>query len=138
MSRYATCQLTARDFVVLQNLVSSQRLGAARLQEQMCEKLASAVVLAPAEIPAQIVTLDSRVRFRREGRLAETRVVSVSDDSHPLGAALSVTTPLGLALLGRRPGDKVTVQDLHGEDTRAEVIAVIYQPEAAERRLRPA
>lgn len=138
MSTYGLCQLTARDFAVLQNLVSSRRLGNARIQQQLCDKLATAAVLAPDEIPPQVVTLDSRVCFRLDGRSLETRIVSVSDENHPLGAVLSVATPLGLGLLGRRYGDKVTVHGMEGQEATAEIVAVIYQPEAAERRLRRA
>lgn len=136
MKEYGICQLTTRDFAVLRRLVRDQQPAIARIQRELSGKLSSAAVLAPGEIPPHIVTLDSRVCFRCDGRPPETRVVSLSDEAHPLGAALSITTPIGLNLLGRCAGEKFTVRGFGGEETQAEVVAVIYQPEAAGRRLR--
>jgi len=53
-----------------------------------------------------------------------------ADESDPALGLLSVESPLGRALLGKREGDEVVVLRPRGE-TRCEVIAIRYEAEPA-------
>ena len=61
------------------------------------------------------------------GERRELRIVG-ADESDPALGLLSVESPLGRALLGKREGDEVVVRRPRGE-TRCEVLAIRYEAE---------
>jgi transcription elongation factor GreB len=63
------------------------------------------------------------------GERRELRLVG-ADESDPAQGLLSVESPLGRALLGRREGDEVVVSRPRGE-LRCEVVAIRWTPRAA-------
>jgi len=63
------------------------------------------------------------------GERRELRLVG-ADESDPALGLLSVESPLGRALLGKREGEEVVVRRPRGE-TRCEVIAIRYETEPA-------
>lgn len=93
-------------------------------------KLDSATVLEPEDIPADVVTMNSRVRL-----------LDVNDDFirvwtlvYPGSATsesgkLSVLAPLGLAILGCRAGNRVEWPVPSGW-ARISILKLTYQPEA--------
>ncbi|HEX6241261.1 MAG TPA: GreA/GreB family elongation factor, partial [Polyangiales bacterium] len=94
-------------------------------------ELARAHVVSPQQIPATVVTMNSRVRLRD----LDTGVVLVVALAFPAGgaaqdASVPVLSPLGLALLGCREGDVMEWRTRQGP-RRLRVDAVVYQPEAA-------
>ncbi|CAI0789025.1 Regulator of nucleoside diphosphate kinase [Serratia quinivorans] len=95
-------------------------------------ELDRAEILPPSQIPANVVTMNSRVRFRDLHTAEEhvrTLVYPASlKDSHE---QLSVMAPLGAALLGMHVGNQITWQLPNGEEARIEVLELLYQPEAA-------
>ncbi|MEI7263876.1 nucleoside diphosphate kinase regulator [Pectobacterium carotovorum] len=96
------------------------------------EELDRADILPSASIPSHVVTMNSRVRFRDLNTNEEhirTLVypAAVKDSKEPL----SVMAPLGAALLGMHVGNSITWQLPNGEETRIEVLELLYQPEAA-------
>jgi len=70
--------------------------------------LAQARTVAPAYLPADRVAIGSRVTYREEpGGVTRTITLRHPDDAHGGLDRLSVLSPAGLALLGRRPGSVV-------------------------------
>ncbi len=61
---------------------------------------------------------------QEDGERRELRIVG-PDESDPAAGLLSMESPLGRALLGKRAGDEVTVRRPKGE-LRCEVIAIRY------------
>jgi regulator of nucleoside diphosphate kinase len=93
----------------------------------------TARVVRSADIPADVVTLDSRVRvsdLAGAGEATYTLVLSppVTDATN----VISVASPLGGALLGRRAGDEVAYWPDRGL-RRIRIEALLFQPEAAAR-----
>lgn len=94
-------------------------------------ELGRARVVPAAQVPANVVTMNSRVMLRDLASGANTLVSLVfpharpCDDSH-----VPVLSPLGLALLGGRAGDNMEWHTTHGLH-RVCIDAVLYQPEAA-------
>lgn len=78
--------------------VSEARTEASALLE---EELERAQICEPAEMPARVVRLGSRVRFRdlESGRERTIRVVA-PDAADSAQGEISVLTPIGAALLG--------------------------------------
>ena len=97
----------------------------------MAVGLSEAVVVPSADVPPTVVTLNSRVRIRTVGTGTEREVTLVRPGRADLRQGqVSVLTPVGSALLGRRAGDVVDCQAPAGR-VRFLIEAVLYQPEAA-------
>lgn len=88
-----------------------------------------AEVLPARHIDADIVTMDSEVVVR-DLDTHHTIVLRVvfPGMAHAAARRISVLTPLGMAVLGRRAGDNVTWQTPGGL-RRLRVDRVLYQPE---------
>ncbi|MCU1795723.1 nucleoside diphosphate kinase regulator [Pectobacterium polaris] len=102
------------------------------IAQALNEELDRADILPSASIPSHVVTMNSRVRFRDLNTNEEhirTLVypAAVKDSQEPL----SVMAPLGAALLGMHVGNSIAWQLPNGEETRIEVLELLYQPEAA-------
>jgi regulator of nucleoside diphosphate kinase len=94
--------------------------------------LTRAVVVEPAEVPPDVVTMNSRVVYRDE-ESSETREVTLS---YPKDASLeqgrvSVLAPVGAALLGLSVGQEIEWLVPGGRHKRLRILAVPYQPQAA-------
>jgi regulator of nucleoside diphosphate kinase len=131
-SRDGRALLTDVDARQLKGLVDSSRprdlrdaVSVALLDRQIAE----AEVLPPDRIGPEIVTMGSKVRVRD----LETRKVTVFRIVFPRSAdaaarKISVLAPLGMAVLGRRVGDHVTLHPPHGP-RRLRLDRLIFQPE---------
>jgi regulator of nucleoside diphosphate kinase len=91
--------------------------------------LARATVVPATEVPADVVTMNSRVTYADETTGVRATVKLV----YPRGSAgrghLPVTSPLGTALLGLREGQKIDSHFPLGGRRRLYVEAVLFQPE---------
>lgn len=95
-------------------------------------ELDRAEILPPAQIPAHVVTMNSRVRFRDLHTNEEHVRTLVYPGTHQDGnEQLSVMAPLGAALLGMHVGNKIDWTLPNGEEAQIEVLELLYQPEAA-------
>ncbi len=124
-------QITDFDLARLQALLdqtdpddASRQEGAAQLQTL----LATADVVPSRAIPDDVVTLNSKVRVQ-DDRSDQSMVLSlvfpfedVSDETAN-EASVSVLSPMGTSLLGRRVGERI--------EKSLRVDALLYQPEAA-------
>ena len=99
--------------------------------DKLQEKLASAKAVAPEEVPADVITMNSiaRVRDLESEREGVYNLVFPSD-SKPLEGRVSVLSSLGIALFGCRIGDEVEWNTPKGRK-HLKVVGIIYQPEAA-------
>lgn len=99
--------------------------------ETLADVLRAARVVEPQQLPADVVTMNSRVTFLDEDSRREYDVTLVYPAEANFEAKkLSVLTPVGSALLGWRPGQSVRFASRNGEPKRLTVIGVEYQPEA--------
>lgn len=101
--------------------------------DQLQRTVNAAAVVGSDDIPPDVVTLHSRVRvsdLAGPGEATYTLVLTppASEDT----SAISVVSPLGGALLGRREGDEIGYWLDRGLK-RLRIEAVLFQPEAAAR-----
>jgi regulator of nucleoside diphosphate kinase len=85
----------------------------------------------PHAVPANVVTMNSRARFRERISGKEHELTLVFPQDAGAEGCVSVLTPIGCALLGLSVGQVI---DWHGPTGRAlqlELLSVVYQPEAA-------
>ncbi len=94
--------------------------------------LAEATVVPSRDVPPDVVTMNSQVLLREvaDGKL-HTFTVCYPADAKPAAGAVSVLSPVGSALLGTTAGSLAEWTLPGGRSVRAQVIAVLYQPEAS-------
>lgn len=130
MDRFAVV-ITAQDAERLRRLIATQRgrLHTAAVG-RLAAKLDGAVIVKTAQVPADVITMYTRVRIRHLDSHRAADHTLVLPDHADLGSnRLSVLTPLGSALIGQREGDEVRWSTPDGV-RRLRVGAILYQPEA--------
>jgi regulator of nucleoside diphosphate kinase len=127
-----TITITLRDY---DRLTGLPRTNGAMMPEKNIGALRNALKNArktsPDKIQSSVVTMNSKVLVKElnSGRQSEVTLVYPSEAAHHSGR-VSVLSPVGLALLGRREREVVTWKVPHGTGS-FEIVKVIYQPEAA-------
>lgn len=102
-----------------------------RYLDELSEELLQAEVVAPQEIPPQVVTMNSKVRLQDLDSKAELEYTLVFPAEANLEQGrISVLAPVGMAMIGYRVGDTITWQVPAGTK-RLKVKKILYQPEAA-------
>ncbi len=98
--------------------------------ELLDRKLSSARIVDPREIPADLVTMNSRVRYQRTDGSSPREVALVyPPDAAPDRGRVSVLSPIGVSLIGRRAGE-ITGDVERLPSMRVRIAEVSYQPEA--------
>ncbi len=94
-------------------------------------ELELAKVLDSNKIPSTVVTMNSKLRFRDLDSNAETEVTLVFPIEANFDAGrLSVTSPIGTAMLGYSEGETIEWAVPAGK-RRIKIEKILYQPEAA-------
>ena len=97
----------------------------------LVDELNRAIVVPAEEIPADVITMNSRVRLLDldKGFAVEYTLVYPAEADATKGK-ISIVAPIGAAMIGYREGDEIE-WDVPGGRRRFKVEAVLYQPEAA-------
>jgi len=99
--------------------------------ESLAEELEKAEVVPPKNVPADVVTMNSKVLLRDLTTSEEmTCVLVFPKDANIDTGAISVLAPVGTAILGYAKGDIVEWPVPSGV-RRIRIEDVLYQPEAA-------
>ncbi|MDO9195920.1 GreA/GreB family elongation factor [Rhodoferax sp.] len=108
------------------------KLNRGQLPEDLIEDLNSADLVLSQGISPDIVTMNSQVEIDFDGSAIRQKftICYPKDVDAGLGF-ISILSPVGSALLGRRVGDTVSWQMPLGEERSAKVIAILFQPEAS-------
>ncbi|GAA5076535.1 nucleoside diphosphate kinase regulator [Lysobacter panacisoli] len=95
-------------------------------------ELERAEIVEPAQMPPDVITMNSTARFLDETSGEEHEITLVfprdADGSHD---KVSIFAPVGSALLGLRVGASIEWPGPGGRVIRLRVLSVRYQPEAA-------
>ena len=96
------------------------------------DELERAAVLEPDQMPANVITMNSRARFREQpgGREYELTLVYPHEAGQD-GSKVSVFSPAGSALLGLAAGQSIDWKTDDGRMIHLEVLEVLSQPQAA-------
>lgn len=124
--------VSVRDGRRLEALLSGRAGEGSLVAEALQQELDRADWREPDEIPADVVTMNSRVLCVDEttGAERELRLVYPPDADAAHGA-VSILAPVGAALLGLSVGQSIDWPLPGGRTTRLRVSAVLYQPEAS-------
>lgn len=121
--------ITDQDFERLSLLVQHSETKAAALLE---EELSRATVVPTDQIPGDIVTMDSKIRFVDEDTAKESEVTLVyPKDADVVARRVSILAPVGMALIGLRVGQSIEWPMPNGT-RRLKVVSILYQPESAD------
>jgi regulator of nucleoside diphosphate kinase len=118
--------ITDSDLERLRALVDQHTEGRdAASAERLAAELDRAVVVDPARLPGDAVTMDSRVTFEeaRAGTIREVVLVYPAN-ANPAAGRVSVLAPVGAALLGLRTGDEIEWPLPDGRTARIRILAV--------------
>jgi len=123
--------VTERDMERLESIVEGSRSATLEL---LRDELSQATVVRSEEVPADVVTMNSRARFLDldSGEELEMTLVYPGDADVKLGK-ISISAPVGAAIFGLSVGDEIAWPVPSGKDRRLKVVEVIFQPEAAGR-----
>jgi len=101
------------------------------LLNELEAELKWAQVIQPGEVPLNVVTMNSKVRLLDldTGERFSLTLVFPGTDA-PTPERVSVLAPVGLALLGAKQGDELSLTT-HSRARRLRVEQIEYQPEAA-------
>lgn len=95
-------------------------------------ELDRADVLDPQDMPANVVTMNSTVRFTlQESSTTQTLTLVYPKEADGTADKVSVFAPVGTALLGLRVGDTLELPNPTGKTVTVQVDAITYQPESA-------
>ncbi|MDV3385226.1 nucleoside diphosphate kinase regulator [Klebsiella pneumoniae] len=108
-----------------------QRLSPTQVADALNEELDRAQMLAPEAMPHDVVTMNSRVKFR-DLTSGEERVRTLVFPSQVTDSASQLSVlAVGAALLGLKVGSTIHWELPGGASTHLEVLELLYQPEAA-------
>jgi regulator of nucleoside diphosphate kinase len=100
--------------------------------EALEEELSRAQVVGHEDIPAGVVTMNSRVICREEASGKDYHLTLVYPKDAGAGEGrVSILAPVGTALLGLSVGQQIDWPGPGGKPLKLTLLAVEYQPEAA-------
>lgn len=116
----------------LEQLLSSLPRDAFPGSEHLEAELVRADVVDPKDMPTDVVTMNSKVRFKVDAS-AKTFCLTLvyPKDVDASGDKISVLAPVGSALLGLSQGDAIEWPKPGGGVLSVRIEEVIYQPERA-------
>jgi regulator of nucleoside diphosphate kinase len=107
-----------------------ERLG--KVGNYLLDELTRARVVADSDVPPDVVTMNSTVRFR-DNDTGREMIVSLMYPKDAAGSenAVSVLTPVGAALLGLSAGQKITYETIDGRIKTLTVLEVRGRAQSA-------
>jgi len=122
--------ITEADMRRLKPLIECMKTSRDDLRGLQSELLQARVV-APKDVPPDVVTMNSKARLRDlESGEDVTYTLVFPDQANIEQGRISVVAPVGTAMLGHRVGDEFEWEVPAGP-VRLRVEEVLYQPEAA-------
>lgn len=132
MKKTKTCYLTELDVARLEKHAAAPGADA-KLQDMLDDVLERAVIVESRDIPANVVTMNSQATLVDEtsGEQMTWTVVypPAADFEH---GRLNVFSPVGLALLGAKRGERIRFTPPSGTEKVLKLEKILFQPEAAD------
>lgn len=122
--------LTEDDFQKISRLLDQAE---PRIAEFLEDELGRASIVHSEQLPDDVISMNSKVRFRdlTAGKELEFTLVYPYETNNGANEnKVSVLAPLGSALIGLRVGQEIDWPLPDGRTKRLKVISVIYQPES--------
>ena len=123
--------VTQQDLDRLRRIIATHEVGRdAAAAQQLETEIDRAVVVPSDTVPADVVTMNSRVVFEDEtGRRREVELV-YPWEAEPRRGRISILAPVGVALLGLSVGQAIEWPMPNGRTASLRIVSLLYQPEA--------
>jgi len=129
MTQLPSIVITHPDLERLERVLEQHALPDA-VAEFLETELSRAQVVPSEAVPAGVVTMNSKVRYRDLETGVEREVQLVFPRTgEPVENAVSVLAPVGIALLGLSAGQSISYLMPGGKQRSLQVLEVLYQPE---------
>ncbi len=99
--------------------------------EKLEAELARATVVQPVDLPNNVVSMNSTVRFKFSGDDKVFEKTLVYPHELKSDEQITILAPVGSALLGLAVGQSLEWPMPHGQTRTVEILEVVYQPERA-------
>ncbi len=120
------------DYSRIDNLLRATPGIATNIKSALLTELERAELVAPEQIPANVVTMNSQVKFSViSSGVTFTLKLVYPKDMADSGNTISILAPVGSAMLGLKEGDEIDWQDGQGGMLQVRIEAIEYQPERA-------
>jgi regulator of nucleoside diphosphate kinase len=127
MDAETTIILTQEDYEKLTNLLRSTHFKAS---EHLEEEISRAQVVPQADVPHDVVTMNSRVIFLDEETGKESEVILVyPQDANVTAKKISILAPVGIALIGLRVNQSIDWPLPNGSTRKIKIVSVLSQSE---------
>ena len=124
--------ITTNDYQRLNGMIefASLKKKMPEIVNRLLKQFKVAQMLSQETISGDVITMNSRVLVKDlvSGREAEI-TITYPQDADKREGKVSIFSPIGVALLGRKVGDNISWQVPNGIG-RFEIQKIIYQPEA--------
>jgi regulator of nucleoside diphosphate kinase len=122
--------ISSLDAVRLEMLIDSLDDKHFPNKDDLLDEIERANIVAPEEIPANVVTMNSTIVFTIESTEKEFSLTLVyPKDSDGGKDRISILAPVGSALLGLSEGDQISWPKPGGDQMLVRIKKIIYQPE---------
>lgn len=121
--------ITEKDYLRIQHTLKSYKTNESHDLENLELELERARIISDHEVPPDLVTMNSKVRYLQLPENIEATVTVVYPSSVGVGK-VSLLSPEGSALLGLRENQKINWMFPDGKTRTLKVLEVLYQPEA--------
>lgn len=108
------------------------KLNGGLLPDALEDQLPVADLVNSREVPGDVITMYSQVEICIRGTGLRRRLTPVYPaDAEPVAGFVSVLSPVGAGLLGLRVGDTATWFTPNGDACEADIVDILFQPEAS-------
>lgn len=122
--------LSEQDAERLERLLESLPDSAFPGKAQLEAELSRADIVDPHQMPPNVVTMNSKVRFKVQSSAEEfTLTLVYPKDVDGSGGTISILAPVGSALLGLAEGDEIEWPKPGGGTLQVRIEEILYQPE---------
>ncbi len=123
--------VSSNDLERLEGLLTLPAFRSRNDLDGLREELERADVREPEEMPADVITMNSRARFLEENTGREYELtLAYPKDANAAEHRVSIFSPAGSALLGLSAGQSIDWKTADGKAIRLKVLEVTWQPEA--------
>ena len=123
--------LTSRDLNRLETLLEALPAATFPGKTELLAELDRADVVEPQDVPPDVVTMNSKVRFALESGEEFCLTLVYPQDMDGSAERISILAPVGSALLGLSAGECIEWPRPGGGLMKVRLVEVVYQPERA-------
>ena len=124
--------VSSLDIERLEALFDALPIATANANARLLAELGRARVVEPEQMPPNVVTMRSQVRFDIEQPPQQLCLtLAYPKDMAELDDGISILTPIGTALLGLSVGDRIDWPLADGQMSTLRILDLPYQPERA-------